>query len=85
MNATTKSFNSLDLSLTYLASKRVIVYASASNLLGRKNVFNYSYSKPSGEGSSYQATPVTSSSDHFFYVGIFITLSGKAAYDVSNF
>jgi hypothetical protein len=85
MNAETKPFNSLDLSLTYLASKRVIVYASATNLLGRKNVFNYAYSKSQGEGGGYQSAPVTSSNDHFFYVGVFITLSGKAAYDVSNF
>lgn len=28
---------------------------------------------------------VLASSDHFFYVGVYITLGKKAAYDVSNF
>ena len=29
--------------------------------------------------------PLLASSDHFFYLGVFITLGKKAAYDVSNF
>jgi len=85
MNSTTKCFNSLDMSLTYLASKKVIIYASASNLLGRKNVYNYTFTKDTSGPGGYRGTPVSASSDHFFYVGIFITLSGKTAYDVSNF
>lgn len=74
MNDHVKPYNSLDLSVTYLASPKVIVFASASNLLCRKNV----YGKVNGE---YTRT----SSDHFFFLGVFITLGGKAAYDVSNF
>ena len=39
---TTPCYNSLDASVTYLASKRIIIYASLSNLLGRKNIYGYS-------------------------------------------
>ena len=85
MNSITKCYNSLDMSLTYLASKRVILYASATNILGRKNVYNYTFTKDASYPGGYRGTPVSASSDHFFYVGIFITLSGKTAYDVSNF
>ena len=85
MNSITKCYNSLDMSLTYLASKRVILYASATNILGRKNVYNYTFTKDTSYPGGYRGTPVSASSDHFFYVGIFITLSGKTAYDVSNF
>lgn len=74
MNDHVKPYHSLDLGITYLASPKVIVYASASNLLCRKNV----YGKKNGKY-------IRTSSDHSFFIGVFITLSGKTAYDVSNF
>ncbi|MDR3141763.1 MAG: TonB-dependent receptor [Tannerellaceae bacterium] len=75
MNARTPHYNSLDISWTFLAAKKLIVFASASNVLGRKNIYNYT---PSG-------TPMTTASRSFFFIGVFITLGGNAAYDVSNF
>lgn len=74
MNDEVKPYNSLDMGITYLASKKVIVHASATNLLCRKNEFG----KVDGKA-------VLASGDHFFYVGVFVTLGKKAAYDVSNF
>lgn len=74
MNDEVKPYNSLDVGLTFLASKKVIIHASASNILGRKNEFGKVDNKA-----------VMASSDHFFYVGVYVTLGEKAAYDVSNF
>lgn len=74
MNDRVKPYNSLDLGVTYLASPKVIVYAYIGNLLCRKNV----YGKVDGKY-------IRNSSDHSFFIGVFITLSGKTAYDVSNF
>lgn len=74
MNDFVKPYNSLDLGLTFLASKKVIIHASATNILCRKNEFGKVDNKP-----------ILASSDHFFYVGVYITLGKKAAYDVSNF
>lgn len=74
MNDEVKPYNSLDLGLTFLPSKKVIVHASATNILGRRNEFG-----------RVDGQPVWASDDHFFYVGVFITLGKKAAYDVSNF
>lgn len=74
MNDHVKPYHSLDLGITCLASPKVIVYASASNLLCWKNV----YGKKNGKY-------IRTSSDHSFFIGVFITLSGKTAYDVSNF
>jgi len=85
MNSTTGFYNSVDMSVTYLASKKIIIYASASNLLGRQNVYNYNYTADTASPEGYRRTPLLDSSTHFFYIGIFITLSGKTAYDVSNF
>lgn len=74
MNDEVKPYNSLDLGLTFLPSRKVIIHASASNILCRKNEFGKVDNKA-----------VLASSDHFFYIGVFITLGKKAAYDVSNF
>lgn len=74
MNDEVKPYNSLDLGLTFLASRKVIIHASATNILCRKNEFGRVDNKA-----------ILASSDHFFYVGVFITLGKKAAYDTSNF
>ena len=71
---TTPYYNSLDASVTWLASKRVIVYASLSNLLGRQNIYGYR----DGE-------PITNGSDRFLYIGIFVSLKSNKAYDIANF
>ena len=74
MNDETKPYNSLDLGFTFLATKKMIIHASATNVLCRKNVFG-----------RIDGKPLLASSDHFFYLGVFITLGKKAAYDGSNF
>jgi hypothetical protein len=74
MNDEVKPYNSLDLGLTFLPSRKVIIHASASNILCRKNEFGRVDNKS-----------VLATSDHFFYIGVYITLGKKAAYDVSNF
>lgn len=74
MNDEVKPYNSLDLGLTFLPSQKVIIHASATNILCRKNEFG-----------RVNGLPVRASSDHFFYIGLFVTLGKKSAYDVSNF
>lgn len=85
MNATAPVYNSLDLSITFLASKKVIVYASASNILGRKAVYGYTWNEASDRTGQYTATSIRANADQFFFIGVFITLGGNTAYDVSNF
>lgn len=70
----TPYYNSLDASLTWLADKKVIVYASCNNLLGRKNIYGYN-----------AGMPITNSSRRSLYIGIFISLKSNKAYDISNF
>ena len=85
MQHTTSPYNSLDLSISFLLNKKVIIHASASNILGRNNVYNYTYSSSRGEDGAFAGSPVNASRNSFFMIGIFITLSGNTAYDVSNF
>lgn len=80
MNSRTKPYNSLDFSLTFLISPKVILYTSLGNVLGRDNVFNYTYSD---DGQT--RTPVRVPRSRFFYIGLFISLKNNKAYDISNF
>ncbi|MDR1343863.1 MAG: TonB-dependent receptor [Tannerellaceae bacterium] len=70
----TKPYNSLDMSVTFLANSKLIVYGSISNILGVKNQF-----------SNAAGALVRPAYDRFVYIGVFISLGGKSAYDVSNF
>ncbi|MGI6233339.1 MAG: TonB-dependent receptor [Prevotella sp.] len=70
----TPFYNSLDASITCLVSKRVIVYTSLSNLLGRTNIYGYR-----------NGHAITNGSKRFFYIGIFVSLKSNKAYDISNF
>ena len=74
MNDEAKPYNSLDLGLTFLLSPKVILTASATNILCRRNEFG-----------RVDGRPVLASADHFFYVGVYVTLGRKVAYEVSNF
>ena len=68
-------YNSIDANITWLASPKVIVYTSLNNILGRTNIYGYH-----ADGS-----PIVSSRDRFFYIGIFVSLKSNKAYDISNF
>ena len=70
----TRPYKSLDASITFLATPKLIVYGSVSNMLARKNEF-----------SNAAGAVVRPAYDQFFYLGVFISLAGKSAYDVSNF
>ncbi|PXV69242.1 carboxypeptidase-like protein [Dysgonomonas alginatilytica] len=85
MNSETSPYNSLDFCVTYLAHKKVIVYASASNVLNRSNVFGYNYSSQKNDSGKFDRVAVQSDRNQFFVVGLFITLGGKTAYDPSTF
>ena len=85
MNSKTPIYNTLDFSWTILAHKKLIIYASASNILGRDNIYGYNYNPvPTAQGM-YEGKPVKMYQKQFFFIGFFISLSGKAAYDVSSF
>ena len=74
-NGTTPHYNSIDANITWLASEKIIVYASLNNILGRTNIFRF----------NADGTPVTAARDRFFYIGIFVSLKNNKAYDISNF
>lgn len=85
MNSETPIFNSLDLCVTYLVNKKVIMYASATNILNRSNVFGYKYSQEKNAYGNFDRVAVQSERNQFFIIGLFITLGSQRAYDPSTF
>ncbi len=85
INSNAPEYHSLDLNLTYLLSKRVIVYAYATNILGRTNIYGYNYSEAPRNNGVYANSPIVNPRKRFFFVGIFISLKSESAYDVSSF
>ncbi len=56
-----------------LFGKTSVLYASVSNITGRKNIFGYRYYQtPQG---TYTADPVRPEADRFFFIGLFINFS----------
>ncbi len=85
INSYSPNYHSLDLNITYLLSKSVILYAYATNLLGRKNIYGYNYSNTPGLNGIYASSPIVNARKQFYFVGIFISLKSESAYDVSSF
>lgn len=72
----TKSFQSLNLNWAYLIDDQKILYASATNVLGRKNIFGYRYSSTPDMAGNFSRQPILPAADQFFFVGFFWTIGG---------
>lgn len=71
----TKSYQDLSLNIAYLPRHNVIIYFSATNLLGRDNIFGYEYGDALNEEGLYNSRAIRQPAKRFLFVGIFITLS----------
>lgn len=74
-NRKTDYYSSLSFNLAFLYRQNVIFYASASNLLGRDNVFGYEYSSTPDLDGQYSSISVGQQAKRFYVVGIFISLT----------
>lgn len=75
MNQKTGNYYNLSFNWAYLLSPQKILYFSASNILGHRNVFNYEYASDKNALGIYERQAVTPAADRFFFVGFFWTLS----------
>lgn len=78
LNAKTKAFNSLNFNWAYLISPQKILFFSATNLLGTKNVNGYQYANTPNSNGVFAREAIRPNADRFFFVGFFWTLSKKA-------
>ncbi len=85
MNLLSPSYASLSVNWSFLARQNLIIYASCSNVLGRKNTFGYRYADTPNESGSYPSIPIVQSANRMLFVGVFWTLSkDKLANQLNN-
>ncbi len=75
LNSKTKNFTALNLSWAYLISQQKILYLSISNVLGKKNIFDYQYANTPNVDGDFVRRAIIPSADRFFILGFFWTIS----------
>jgi len=68
-------YRSLDLSWSFLYRQNIIFYFAANNVTGFKNEFGRTYSSSPDVSGNYQSAAIAPSSNRFFVLGCFITLT----------
>jgi len=62
--------NNMNLDISYLPKRNLIIHASIRNIFGQKNVYGYEYSRINND-----YIPINTPSTRFYYIGIFLTIS----------
>jgi outer membrane cobalamin receptor len=75
LNEQTRNFSSLSFNWAYLIDQQKILYFSASNVLGTRNVFGYNYANEADMNGIFQRQAIVPNDDQFFFVGLFWTIS----------
>jgi len=70
-------YRSLDLSWSFLYRKNIIIYGAVTNMLGFKNEFGRRYASTTDAGGNYPSAAIEPSSNRFYVVACFITLTRK--------
>ncbi len=75
MDGRTKPYHSISMNWSYLLSQQKILYISATNILGFKNVFGYDYANTPNSNGVFQRQAIVPNADRFFFIGFFWTIS----------
>jgi len=70
-------YKSLDLSWSFLYRKNIIIYGAVTNVFGFKNEFGRRYASNTDAGGNYPSAAIEPSSNRFYVVACFITLTRK--------
>ncbi len=85
MNSKTKSFQNLSLSWSYLPKPNVIIHLACTNVLGRDNVFGYTFSPKANTDGIFESIPQGQIAPRFVFLGVFLTFSkDKTANQLNN-
>jgi hypothetical protein len=85
MNSKTKSFQNLSISWSYLPKPNLIIHLACTNVLGRDNVFGYTFSPKANTEGIFESIPQGQVAPRFLFLGIFLTLSkDKTANNLNN-
>ncbi len=85
MNSRLPNYQDVSFNIAYLFRPQIIMYASATNLLGRDNIFGYEFANAPDANGVYASREIGQPAKRFFFLGIFITMSGdKNANQLEN-
>lgn len=70
----TKAYHDLSYNIAYLPTASIIVYLSATNLLGIDQIFDYNYTANPDPNGNYQSETVRLPAKRFLFLGCFITI-----------
>ncbi|UZD21439.1 TonB-dependent receptor [Algoriphagus halophytocola] len=85
MNSKTKYFQNLSISWSYLPKPNLIIHLACSNVLGRDNVFGYTFSPSTNDQGVFESIPNGQLAPRFLFLGVFLTLSkDKTANNLNN-
>jgi hypothetical protein len=77
MDGKTPYYHDLSINCSHLRAiygKSTIFYLSVNNVLGRSNIYGYRYYNQPNASGTFDAIPVRSESNRFYFVGIFVTI-----------
>lgn len=85
MNSKTSAFQNLSVSWSYLPKPNLIIHAAVTNVLGKENIFGYSFTQNPNELGQFESLPIGQPAPRFLFLGIFLTLSkDKNANQLNN-
>ncbi len=71
----TPAYHDLSVNVAYLPVPQLVIYFSATNLLGSKNIFGYEYSENKNDQGNYNSRAIGQPAPRFLFIGIFLTLT----------
>ena len=83
--STLPSYQDLSLNVSYLThwfGQFTIVYVSASNVLGRENIFGYTYAGQPDANGQFRSVAVTPPAPRMLFVGVFISINKTSKVDL---
>lgn len=69
-----KAYHDLSFNLAYLPNPKVIIYASATNILGVEQIFGYRYAPEQNEAGVFESEAIQLPAKRFLFIGCFITI-----------
>ena len=85
--ATLPSYQDLSLNASYLThwfGQFTIVYVSASNILGRQNIYGYNYAGAADAAGQYHRVAVLPPAPRMLFVGVFISINKTTKVDLEK-
>jgi vitamin B12 transporter len=85
--STLPAYQDLSLNVSYLTNwlgQFTIVYVSASNVLGRNNIYGYNYATAADGSGQFRSVAVTPAAPRMLFVGVFISINKTSKMDLNE-